>query len=68
MQIALKNICNVKSTCVELDLATSVNKQQSDFCHFERVLILGNFASTKFLENRSLAKISEYTESCNIDT
>ena len=63
MQIALKDICNAKSLCMELDLTTPVKSRE--MFAISRGFY---FQETKFHENKSLAKISENTESSNIYT
>ena len=51
--------CDVKNLRLGYDLPTSVNGIL--ICHFARVLFPQNFADAKFCENKTLAKISEFT-------
>ena len=56
----LKNISDVKNSRLRHGLHVPFSVNDKVICLFARVLFSRNFAYAKFLENKVLAKISEY--------
>ena len=54
-----RHVCAVRNSRLGHDIPISVNNRV--ICHFARVLISRNFAIVKFWENKTLAKMSEFT-------